>query len=74
MQPWPAGWPVRLLDLNAAAVAAGVEIPARAPHHLHPRVHAEWNRGLFEDIRASAWQSCDAEACDPGKPQDRRTR
>jgi len=63
---------VRLLDLNAAAMAAGVEIPARAPNHLHPRMHAEWNRRLFEDIRASAWHSCDAEACDPGKPQDRR--
>ena len=53
VDPWPAGWPDRLCDLNAAAVAAGVEIPGRAVNHLHPRVHAEWNRQLFEIIRAS---------------------
>jgi hypothetical protein len=47
VRPWPAGWPDRLLDLNAAAVAAGVEIPSRAVNHLHPRVYAEWNRKLF---------------------------
>lgn len=51
VNPWPAGWPSRLLDLNAAAVAAGVEIPPRAANHLHPRVHAEWNRQLFDLIR-----------------------
>jgi len=53
VQPWPDTWPKRLLDLNAAAVEAGVEIPPRAVNHLHPRVHAEWNRELFELIRTS---------------------
>jgi len=53
VDPWPAGWPDRLHDLNAAALAAGVPIPARAPNHLHPRVHAEWNRELFRQIRAA---------------------
>lgn len=43
----------RLHNLNAAAVAAGVEIPPRAANHLHPRIHAEWNRQLFELIRAT---------------------
>lgn len=52
VNPWPAGWPDRLHDLNAAAAAACVEIPTRAANHLHPRVHAEWNRQLFERIRA----------------------
>lgn len=53
VRPWPAGWPDRLHDLNAAAVAAGVEIPSRAVNHLHPRVHVEWNRELFARIAAS---------------------
>jgi hypothetical protein len=53
VNPWPYGWPDRLHNLNAAAVAAGVEIPLRAANHLHPRVHAEWNRQLFELIRAT---------------------
>jgi hypothetical protein len=53
VDPWPADWPNRLHNLNAAAVAAGVEIPGTAVNHLHPRVHAEWNRQLFELIRAS---------------------
>jgi hypothetical protein len=51
--PWPSRWPTRLLDLNMAAAAAGVEIPRRAANHLHPRVHAEWNRHLYDLIRAS---------------------
>jgi hypothetical protein len=51
--PWPAGWPNRLNDLNRAAVAAGVQPPPRAINHLHPRVHAEWNRQLFNLIRAA---------------------
>jgi len=51
VQPWPDGWPDRLLNLNAAAVEAGVEVPLRSAKHLHPRVHAEWNRELFELIR-----------------------
>ena len=51
VQPWPAGWPDRVLDLNAAAVESGVEAPPRAVNHLHPRVHAEWNRELFQRIR-----------------------
>ena len=54
VQPWPRGWPSRLHDLNAAAVVAGVPIPARAANHLHPRVHAEWNRRLFERIQSSS--------------------
>ena len=41
------------IDLNAAAVDAGVEVPPRAVNHLHPRVHAEWNRDLFGLIRTS---------------------
>ena len=49
----PDGWPDRLLDLNATAVEAGVEIPPRAINHLHPRVPAEWNRELFKLISAS---------------------
>jgi hypothetical protein len=53
VRPWPPGWPTGLHDLNTAAVAAGVAIPPRAPNHLHPRVHAEWNRHLFELIRAT---------------------
>lgn len=53
VSPWPAGWTERVHDLNAAAAAAGVDIPPRAENHLHPRVHAEWNRRLFELIRAS---------------------
>jgi len=53
VQPWPDGWPNRLLDLNAAAVEAGVKVPSRAVNHLHPRVHAEWNRELFKLIRTS---------------------
>lgn len=51
VRPWPARWPDRLCDLNAAAVAAGVAIPPRAENHLHPRVHAEWNLELFERIQ-----------------------
>jgi len=53
VQPWPTTWPQRLHDLNAAAVATGVEIPPRAPDHLHPRVHALWNRQLFERLLAA---------------------
>ena len=44
IQPWPNNWPSHLLDLNRLAVEAGVKIPPRAENHLHPRVHAEWNR------------------------------
>lgn len=51
VQPWPQSWPDRLLDLNAAAVEVGVEIPPRAENHLHPRVHVEWNAELFERIK-----------------------
>jgi hypothetical protein len=51
--PWPTRWPDRLLNLNAAAVAAGVELPPRAANHLHPRVHVEWNRQLFARIDAA---------------------
>lgn len=53
VDPWPAGWPNHLEDLNTAAVAAGVAVPLRTPNHLHPRVHVEWNRELFRRI----WES-----------------
>lgn len=53
VRPWPTPWPTRLHDLNMAAASADVAIPARAVNHLHPRVHAEWNRRLFELIRAT---------------------
>jgi hypothetical protein len=56
VRPWPAGWPSRLNDLNWAAVVAGVRIPPRAANHLHPRFHAEWNRQLFDLIRAAQLQ------------------
>ena len=45
--PWPLTWPDRIQDLNAAAAAAGVEVPPRAPNFLHPRVHADWNQRLY---------------------------
>jgi hypothetical protein len=51
VDPWPNAWPRRLHNRNAAAIAHGVEIPPRAANHLHPRVHAEWNRQLFARIR-----------------------
>lgn len=53
VKPWPEGWPNNLFDLNAAAVKAGVVVPPRAVNYLHPRVHAEWNRKLFELIHKS---------------------
>jgi hypothetical protein len=53
ISPWPAGWPNELNDLNRAAAAAGVQIPPRATNHLHPRVHAEWNRQLCHLIQAA---------------------
>ncbi len=37
VDPWPAGWPDSLHDLNAAAVEAGVEIPPMQANHLAPR-------------------------------------
>ncbi|MBP7668926.1 MAG: hypothetical protein KA774_18915 [Burkholderiaceae bacterium] len=40
-------------DLQAAAIAAGVEPPPRAANHLHPRVHASWNGSLFQRIQAA---------------------
>lgn len=49
--PWPAGWPGTLMNLQAAAAAAQVELPPRHVNHLHPRVHAAWNRQLFDAIR-----------------------
>ena len=53
VEPWPEKWPSRLFDLNAAAAEAGVDIPDRRPDHLNPRVHALWNRQLFEMILQS---------------------
>ena len=53
VRPWPHGWPDHVLDLDAAAVEAGVEVPRTAVNHLHPRVHAERNGELFARIRAS---------------------
>ncbi|NND84175.1 MAG: hypothetical protein HKN46_03410 [Acidimicrobiia bacterium] len=43
--PWPEGWPERLCNLGAAA--EGIELPERQPDHMHPRVHALWNRDAF---------------------------
>jgi hypothetical protein len=53
VEPWPEIWPNRLFDLRAAAVAAGVDIPERRSDQLNPRVHALWNRKLFEMIAQS---------------------
>lgn len=53
VRPWPDGWPTEIHDLNAAALAAGVPIPPRPANHLHPRVHAEWNRQLFALIHSA---------------------
>ena len=53
VHPWPVGWRNRLHDLDAAASAAGVDIPPRTPNHLHPRFYVEWNRELFRRIRES---------------------
>ena len=57
VHPWPVGWPNELNNLNVAAVQARVPIPERAANHLHPRVHAEWNRTLFERILKSRTQN-----------------
>ncbi len=54
LKPWPATWPNSLNDLNAAAVAHAVSLPPRAPNHLHPRVHSQWNQQLFALIQAAA--------------------
>jgi hypothetical protein len=51
--PWPMTWPNSIQDLNAAATAAAVEVPPRAPNHLHPRVHADWNQRLHALINRS---------------------
>jgi len=51
--PWPTGWPQQVHELQAAAIAAGVEPPPRAADHLHPRVHATWDRTLFQRIQAA---------------------
>lgn len=51
VSPWPPGWPLDLNDLNRAATLSGVTLPARAKNHLHPLVHAEWNRQLFSYIQ-----------------------
>lgn len=58
--PWPASWPAELHDLNAAAAAAGVQLPPRARNHLHPRVHSEWNQHLFSLILAAGHAGGDA--------------
>ena len=52
--PWPKTWPNSLRDLNAAAIAASVQVPPRAPNHLHPHVHARWNQQLYGLIRAAS--------------------
>jgi hypothetical protein len=54
VNPWPSDWPHELHDLNKAAHAAQVAIPEHAANHLHPRVHALWNRDLFRRIKAAA--------------------
>jgi hypothetical protein len=57
VQPWPSEWPGALQDLNAASLDAGVALPPRAKNHLHPHVHAEWNRLLFSLIDAKRHRS-----------------
>lgn len=52
VDPWPERWPSGLCDLSVAAAEAGVTIPERRRDHLNPRVHAVWNRTLFEMIEA----------------------
>jgi hypothetical protein len=51
VSPWPPGWPSDLNDLNQAATLSGAALPVRAKNHLHPLVHAEWNRQLFSHIQ-----------------------
>lgn len=53
VQPWPTGWPTDLCNLKPAAIKANVEFPPRAKNHLHPKVHAEWNRELFKRIQSA---------------------
>ena len=53
VDPWPTAWPMALQDLNLAARSSGTPLPSRAPNHLHPRVHAEWNRQLFSGLPAA---------------------
>jgi hypothetical protein len=55
--PWPKTWPSSLRDLNATAIAAGVEIPPRTVDYLHPRVHAEWNRKLYSLVHRALGNS-----------------
>ena len=50
-------WPDRLLDLNAATVEARGRGSPRTVNHLHPRVHAEWNRELFERLIRTSRES-----------------
>ena len=52
IDPWPAGWPTTLHDLNAAATEAEVDLPSRQKNHLAPEVHVAWNRELFARIEA----------------------
>ena len=47
IEPWPTGWPNSVKNLYTASAELNIEIPARAKNHLHPRVHAEWNRDLY---------------------------
>jgi hypothetical protein len=53
VEPWPSDWPNEVRDLNAASLEAGVVPPPRAKNHLHPRIHASWNRLLFSHIVAA---------------------
>ena len=54
VRPWPDDWPNEVRDLNAASLAVGSSLPPRARNHLHPRVHAHWNRSLFSNIMAAS--------------------
>lgn len=74
VQPWPARWPGQLHNLRVAAAAAGVDLPPRAANHLHPRVHAEWNRDLFSRLRARPGTAQAVPAPGVAAPQPRPLR
>lgn len=52
VDPWPALWPTQLLDLNAAARAAGIRLPPNGAGH-HPRFDALWNRSVFRLVQGA---------------------
>lgn len=54
--PWPEGWPEHLCNLGVAA--EGFEVPPRSPDHMHPRVHALWNREMFLRLPDDRREGC----------------